>query len=278
MFNRPALPDAAPADEPGVAVMFSGGMDSTVILADLLKSGRRVYPIAFDDGSLNFQLRRSVALELSTQSLGVYNRLIVAKLPELEVLRKSTSGFGFIPGMKLLMIITAMSYCQVLNVDTLYMGYNVDNQDGGFLDEGKAFMDRVSDLYYDVYGKERNTDQFFGKRIEVVNPYFNRSKAEMVSFGHFLGVDFSTTISCRQVQVGAGLVHCGSCAVCARRRLSFIASGVADPTIWLPGSPCYDNKFYEGHLVRTLEPTAAQKQTLREHLLSRVKTGYDDAS
>lgn len=257
MFNRPALPNPATDPHNAVAVMFSGGIDSTVILAQAIAEGKEVFPIAFDDGSLNFQLRRSVALELTTQSLGVYNRLIVAKIPELEVLRKSTSGFGFIPGMKMLMMVTAMSYCHVLNVDTLLMGYNADNKNGGFLDESEDFMEGVSTLFYYGYGAEKNTDHPFGRRIRVLNPYFDKSKDAMVSLGAQLGVNLGNTISCRQVQVGAGLVHCGECEVCIRRRLSFIMAAVNDPTIWRVGSPCHTHATTT---VPSFDPEVATKQ------------------
>lgn len=259
-FNIPTLPDRLKEGEKGAAVMFSGGMDSSVILADLIRKGYTVYPIALDDGTLNFKLRRSVALELTTQQLGVYNRLIVARIPELEVLRRSTSGFGFIPGMKLLMIITAMSYCQTLNVDKLYMGYNTDNGivgGGNFRDEGSLFMDKVSDLFYETYGLEKNTEFYFGRRIEVVNPYFDLYKSDMVRLGRDLGFDFGTTISCRQIKVGAGLVHCGNCEVCYRRRLSFIDADFPDPTIWQIGSRCWTSAN-DGSSLKGKEYTRAR--------------------
>ena len=70
-------------------------------------------------------------------------------------------------------------------------------------------MTELEDLYYRTYAVETNNDFYFGKRIRVINPFFDKTKAEMTKYGAELGVDFSTTISCRQVKVGAGVVHCG---------------------------------------------------------------------
>lgn len=126
-------------------------------------------------------------------------------------------------------------------------------------------MQNLSDLYYNIYSMETNTEHFFGKRIKVSNPFFYKEKYEMVQYGHQLGVDFSLTISCRQVQSGAGLIHCGDCEVCRRRRESFLCAQVSDPTYWKPGSRCADNlswyrnpntlpSRYEGLMTRYDDP------------------------
>lgn len=239
------MPDRLKDGEKGAAVLYSGGMDSTVIVAHLLHQGYTVYPIAMDDGSLNYNLRRKVAIEMSLQKLGILNRLVEMRVPNPEPLRIDRTTFGFVPGYKLIMILAAMSACQILNVDRLYMGYNMDNQRGGYLDEGRDFMEEVSSLYHRTYAMEDNTEFPFQRRIEVLNPYFDMEKYEMVILGEKLGVDFSLTISCRQVQVGAGLVHCGSCEVCRRRRDAFICAETTDTTLWVPSSPCGRNVAYQ---------------------------------
>ena len=146
----------------------------------------------------------------------------------------------------MMMILAAFSQCQIMGIEALIMGYNADNKRGGYLDEGQEFMDKLSDMYYEYYGKEQNTEFPFNKKIHILNPFFDKEKWEMVKYGHSIGVDFSTTISCRQVQVGAGLIHCGECEVCKRRRASFIKAKVFDPTLWYPGSRVTDESFYAG--------------------------------
>lgn len=266
------MPDRLEEGEKGAAVLYSGGMDSTVVVAALLKEGYKVYPIAMDDGSLNYNMRRKVAIEMSLQKLGILNRLIEQRIPNPEPLRIDRTSFGFVSGYKLIMIMAAMSVCQILNIDELHLGYNADNSRGGYLDEGEEFMQRLSQLYYDIYSMERNTEHFFGKKIKVINTFFSAEKYEMVKKGVELGVDFSLTISCRQVQAGGGLVHCGNCEVCRRRRESFICAEVNDPTLWSPGSKCAINVQHETStsvldrllVKRTLG--SERKITLQKHL------------
>jgi 7-cyano-7-deazaguanine synthase len=63
-------------------------------------------------------------------------------------------------------------------------------------------------------------------RVELVTPFVERTKAEIVRRGADLGVPFEKTWSCYQ----GGEVHCGRCGTCVERREAFELAGVADPT------------------------------------------------
>jgi 7-cyano-7-deazaguanine synthase len=69
--------------------------------------------------------------------------------------------------------------------------------------------------------------------VQVVRPFIRMTKAEIVSRGAELGVDYHATWSC---YVG-GTVHCGECGTCVERREAFIRAGVADPTEYLSVGP-----------------------------------------
>ena len=62
--------------------------------------------------------------------------------------------------------------------------------------------------------------------VDLLRPFIAMTKAEIVSRGHELGVDFARTWSC---YVG-GARHCGECGTCVERREAFAVAGVADPT------------------------------------------------
>ena len=62
--------------------------------------------------------------------------------------------------------------------------------------------------------------------IELLRPYVDRTKAQLVALGAGLGVDFSKTWSC---YVG-GRLHCGTCGTCRERREAFLLAKVPDPT------------------------------------------------
>jgi len=69
-----------------------------------------------------------------------------------------------------------------------------------------------------------------GRKLSIHAPLINMSKAEIISTGMRLGVDYSLTVSCYQAdQQGRA---CGLCDSCRLRRDGFEAAGVPDPTIY----------------------------------------------
>lgn len=69
--------------------------------------------------------------------------------------------------------------------------------------------------------------------VELLRPFISIAKADIVSRGHELGVDFSKTWSC---YVG-GEAHCGECGTCVERREAFLLADVHDPTVYLSTDP-----------------------------------------
>ena len=78
------------------------------------------------------------------------------------------------------------------------------------------------------------TEGFAVENFQVVAPFGNMTKADIVIQGQELGVDWTKTWSC---YVG-GAIHCGACSTCFERREAFELAGVADPTKYL-GTPDY---------------------------------------
>jgi len=69
-------------------------------------------------------------------------------------------------------------------------------------------------------------DGFLPNSFQVVAPFLDCGKAEVVRMGHELGVPFAATWSCYKGE----RVHCGTCGTCTERREAFQLAGVADPT------------------------------------------------
>ena len=66
-------------------------------------------------------------------------------------------------------------------------------------------------------------------KIDLLTPFVNFSKAEIVSVGNNLKVPFSQTWSC----YNGGTIHCGKCGTCVERQEAFFLAGVDDPTNYL---------------------------------------------
>ncbi|MEO6002810.1 MAG: 7-cyano-7-deazaguanine synthase QueC [Opitutus sp.] len=69
--------------------------------------------------------------------------------------------------------------------------------------------------------------------VRVLRPFITLSKAQIVTEGVGLGVDFARTWSCYKGEA----VHCGRCGTCVERREAFALAGVPDPTIYAATDP-----------------------------------------
>lgn len=62
--------------------------------------------------------------------------------------------------------------------------------------------------------------------VTIAAPYTGLSKADIVSRGAALGIDYGTTYSCYK----GGEKHCGTCGTCRERHEAFLQAGIPDPT------------------------------------------------
>ena len=62
--------------------------------------------------------------------------------------------------------------------------------------------------------------------IQILCPFLNQNKGDIVRAGAELGVDYSKTWSC----YCGGDLHCGKCGTCVERREAFAQAGIPDPT------------------------------------------------
>jgi 7-cyano-7-deazaguanine synthase len=67
-----------------------------------------------------------------------------------------------------------------------------------------------------------------GSALTIHAPLIAMTKAEIITTGVALGVDYALTLSCYDPSADGGA--CGACDACALRRAGFVAAGVADPT------------------------------------------------
>jgi 7-cyano-7-deazaguanine synthase len=65
--------------------------------------------------------------------------------------------------------------------------------------------------------------------FNILTPFLDMSKAQIVQLAAELKVDLANTWSCYE---GDGDAHCGKCGTCVERREAFVLAGVEDPTIY----------------------------------------------
>ena len=67
-----------------------------------------------------------------------------------------------------------------------------------------------------------------GAPARIHTPLIEWTKAQIITAGTALGVDYAQTVSCYQADAQGRA--CGRCDSCRLRRAGFASAGIADPT------------------------------------------------
>ena len=209
-----------------VCALVSGGLDSCVMLAELARRYRKVYPIFIRYG-LVWETAELQHLRKFLRSAKIprVQSLTVLDLPvrDLYGLHWSTSGHNvphartpdeavYLPGRNLLLLSKAAVFCALKKIDTIAVG-SLDHN---------PFPDATAKFFREfatVAGEALNF------RVKVIAPFRALPKGKVLRRGKSLPLHLS--FSCIAPRRG---MHCGRCNKCAERQQAFLAVNVTDHT------------------------------------------------
>ncbi len=211
-----------------VCVLASGGLDSSVLVADATTTYDRVYPVFVRCG-LRWEevelawLRRFLAA-LSSSRLEPL-RVLEFPLTDLYGPHWSTTGESipdreaaldavYLPGRNILLLAKAAVYCSLNGIEEIAIGTLQANP---FPDATSGFFARFADVL----------SEGLARTIHVRAPYRHLSKAGVIRRG--MRWPLELTFSCISPRRG---IHCGMCSKCAERHAAFVEAGLADPTVY----------------------------------------------
>lgn len=222
-----------------VAVLASGGLDSSVLLADLARRRRHVFPVYVRAG-LRWERDEQIALRKFLATLRDYHvePVSILNLPMTDVAANhwSVTGRGvpgyraatssnYIVGRNLSLLVKAAIFCAHNRIGEIAMAPL----------EANPFPDARPEFFRAV---ERAVALGVGLPLKIRAPFVGMSKAAVIRKGRSLALGF--TQSCARPK---GLLHCGACTKCAERIEAFRAAGIEDPTQYRVSPP--------GHLQRS---------------------------
>jgi 7-cyano-7-deazaguanine synthase len=217
------------------AVLFSGGLDSAVLLAEALASGQAV-PLYVAVGFAWEAEERAMAARLFARPpfAGKVDRLVELQFDMRDVfppthwaVRGEPPAFDT-PDEDVYLVgrnVTLLSKAAVYAVRAaaaprpairLLLGTLAGNP---FPDATPAFFDAMS----------RALSLGLDAEISIEAPFAALHKPDVVKRGIELGVPLELTLSCMQPKDG---LHCGRCSKCRERRDAFHEAGVEDPTAY----------------------------------------------
>ena len=216
-----------------IAVLASGGLDSSVLLADLARRKRHVFPIYIRAG-LRWERDEQIVLRKFLKTLGGLRvePLRILNLPMNDVAPNhwSVTGRGvpgyraatssnYIVGRNLSLLVKASVLCAYERIGEIAMAPL----------DANPFPDARPEFFRAV---ERAVRLGIGLPLKVRVPFVGMSKARVIRRGRAFALGL--TLSCAQP---SGLIHCGACTKCAERMEAFAEAKVEDPTRYRTKTP-----------------------------------------
>lgn len=213
-------------------ILFSGGLDSTVLLYHLIQRDALV-ALSFLYGQrhkkeLLFAKETCSKLEIEHLVIPVdqiyqYVARDSALLNHSQVLpddhyTHENQKVTVVPGRNLLFLSIATAIAESRGIKDVYYAAH-SNDHAIYPDCRPEFVESVS----------ATTSLATDGLVTIHAPFVHKTKADIVLLGASLGVPFEQTWSC----YAGGELHCGVCATCQERREAFKIAGVSDPTEYI---------------------------------------------
>lgn len=228
---------ATQQEQTKAVVLLSGGLDSATTAAIAKSRGFALHALSIDYGQRHrFELD---AAQRVAQAIGVCeHKTICIQLDALggsaltddiavpQDRDESDMGAGvpvtYVPARNTVMLSLALGYAEVLGAADIFIGVNAVDYSG--------YPDCRPD-YIRAYETLANLATRAGVegtlRFQIHTPLIEWTKAQIVSQGIELGVDYGLTHTCYSPSSGG--VSCGRCDACQLRLKGFEEAGHSDP-------------------------------------------------
>lgn len=212
-----------------IVLSLSGGLDSSTLLYDLRSQGHSVKALTFDYGQRH---RREIdSAHRIAHAAGVAcDTVPIAELASLLSKGALTDTSVDVPhghytheSMKQTivpnrnMIFLAIAAGHALSIGARAVAFAAHSGDHAIYPDCRPEFVRAMAHAIGLADYEP---------LELLAPYLELSKAEIVRRGARLEVPYALTWSCYE----GGARHCGRCGTCVERREAFTLAGIPDPT------------------------------------------------
>ncbi len=219
-----------------IAVLLSGGLDSAVLLAEEAQRGE-VQPLYVSVGlAWESDERRAVEeflrvsrfahrvrplAALSVDMTDVYSAAHWARTgtpPQYHTPDEDV----YLPGRNIVLLGKAAVFCAAAGLSRLAIGTLAHNPFPDATPEFRASLAHALSLG-------------LAHPIDIVAPYADVEKSEVIRRGAAAGVPLALTLSCMKPEgvIDGRPAHCGLCSKCRERHDAFVEAAVADPTCYV---------------------------------------------
>jgi 7-cyano-7-deazaguanine synthase len=218
-------------------VLFSGGLDSSTVLAVAKSQGWAVYALTIAYGQ-----RHKVEVEAAERvckTVGVVEHTTL-EIRLDSIAESALTGHGeipkdgsssgipttYVPARNTIFLSLAMAYAETVQAEGIFIGVSsVDYS--GYPDCRPAFIEAFENL-----ARVATKSGVEGRPLKIIAPLIRLSKADTIRLGLSLGVDYGLTHSCYDPdEHGRPCQKCDSCRI---RMRGFAELGLDDPLLVRP--------------------------------------------
>ncbi len=212
-------------------VLFSGGLDSAVLLGLERQSHGTVWPVhvrsglAWEDAERR-AIDRLLAAPAFASGVKPLTTLTVDMRDVYPASHWAVTGHPpaydtpdedvYLDGRNIVLISKTAVFCRRASVHRIAMGSLA----------GNPFPDATPDFFR---ASARSLSLGLAHELEIVTPLAGFHKDRVVQIGQELGVPMELSMSCMNPQ---GDQHCGECSKCRERQDAYRDAGVIDPTTY----------------------------------------------
>ncbi|MCK6545581.1 7-cyano-7-deazaguanine synthase QueC [Myxococcota bacterium] len=226
---------------PRAIVLLSGGLDSATVAALAKQQGFEITALSFDYGQRHKD--ELAAAQRVARSLGITDHRVVTlglgaiggsaltssaidvpkdRGAELDAKDEQPIPATYVPARNTVFLSVALGLAEVVGAFELFFGANALDY-SGYPDCRPEFVEA-----FEALANVATKAAVEGRgRFRVRAPLMKLSKAQIITIGVALGVDYGLTHSCYDPVDGRA---CGRCDSCILRRRGFEEAHIPDPT------------------------------------------------
>ncbi len=221
-------------------VLLSGGLDSATVLAIARREGFQSLALSFDYGQCH-RVELEAARRVAKAGGVVEHRILrlpigelggsaltddTIDIPKASEFKDSGIPVTYVPARNTVFLAMALAMAEVYGARNIFIGANAVDY-SGYPDCRPEFI-----AAFETLANLATREGVEGEGFRIRAPLIDMSKADIISTGVELGVDYSLTISC--YNPSADGKACGVCDSCRLRADGFNLADVADPTVYQP--------------------------------------------
>jgi len=218
-------------------VLLSGGLDSATTLAMASAKGFDCFCMAFRYGqrhAVELQAARRVSQALGAAEFRIVDIDLAAfggsalvgdgDVPKDRAGEELSTGIPvtYVPARNTIFLSFALGWAEVMGAYDIFIGVNAVDY-SGYPDCRPEFI-----AAYQTLANLATKAGVEGKHFTIHTPLIELTKAQIITEGTRLHVDYGLTHSCYDPDSNG--LACGHCDSCLLRKKGFVEAGVVDPT------------------------------------------------